>query len=56
MTSRPALLWDNSPLVVPGRAGLTTRPGPSSTCFAGVPRTIKETFVAATDYRYPYMG
>ena len=35
----------------------TTRPARSSICCAGpAPRTIKETFVPPTDYRYPFMG
>jgi 1-pyrroline-5-carboxylate dehydrogenase len=31
------MLWGSSPLVVRGRAGLTTRPAPSLTCSAGYP-------------------
>ena len=56
-TSPPARSSASSPSAVAGPAAPTTRPAPRSTCCAGPrPRSIKETFVPPTDYRYPYMG
>ena len=56
-TSPPAPSSVSSRSAAPARAAPTTRPARRRTCCAGpAPRSIKETFVPPTDYRYPHMG
>ena len=55
-TSPPAPSWVSNRSVAPGRAGPTTRRGHRQPACGGPARAIKETFVPATDWRYPHMG
>ena len=56
-TSRPARSSASSPSAAAGRRAPTTRPARAQNLLRWTsPRSIKETFVPPTDYRYPHMN
>ena len=56
MTSPPGRLWASNPLVALDASGTNDKAGSMLNLLRWVtPRTIKETMVPPTDYRYPFL-